>query len=1134
MTGFGTCIGLFWTLGVLLPFSLCADVYRVSQPVSADGRFDEAAWSSVKWESGFRRFRNAPCGREVKADTSFAILADAEHVYVGVKCEEPALAALKAQPVGAIWSTDAVELEFAPDGGAFDYYQFLVTLKGLTYAMFYSEGGQIRPDPFGPAWEAAVGEYDGGWTVEAKIPLAAFYMTRNSNWRGRWRINVARNRPSEGYSSWSDLEKSFLEPRNFNTVTGFPVRRAEEDVWVKSAVPAVKGKHAGRLMGTLTLVVYAAKAGDFTIQTSFTEQRSATLSAGETEVVFDAVYPGNGRLPAEIRLTRAGGQAPLVRTYPVIIDYQPIRVKLTTPEYRNNFYPGQCADIVEGLAVTAVEGPVKVSLEGPGLAPQAQTLDVSGLFRFDTKGFKDGEASLKVQAGPDVKTVKIRKLAPLPEGRRMSWISKGNLIVDGKPVFRRNLYAEYYMGGEVFKRKYDADDLHQTRDIRSIGTFEPQSLIKGIEQQEATRDVKPCAEIFAEMDKVIARGAESGQGVYYYISDEPECREVSPVYLKYMYDYLREKDPYHVVLCASRAGERYLDCADWFETHPYINPHHDAEGRRVYGRPFSELGNFVDAFKPGIHPDKCIGGMPTCFAYSGGEYPTFREYVTHCWCFLVRGVKTFWPYAYHDLGDTPILYEGVRYTHESVAALADLFLNAPRTTLLRTPAAECALWEQDGAQLFALVNFTGERQRVEVEGLRGTFREFRGRRTFADGGRATMVFELDPIEAIVASTKPFDTGLKTYAEVAAAVAASEAERRNRDNQLLGRHYDVAVTTSVPRDGVRKMFDGTRDVIAWYDVWGTNKYYEVAFPKFVPRFRSLVVYGVNIAGMQVKIRKNGDWTPLVPAKTETLAYGLKFTYAETHTTVKMRLEFPLNKVELYEIELPRVPGAAARTSRPAPASAAAAERVFWTKTVPAGCTTNVWWYVPRDAEQEYLVFDFQKPRIVEEGKYINWGIYLNKTGGHLAGNVTRPQPGLYTLRLPDPRQVRTDVLIIRNYNLALDIGTIACVKAPANYAEFLDYGDAYKIKVVLDVPCEDLSCSFTADRGTGPFDYAVNGTSTVQLKPLDATRRVWGTEIVLREGADPVGKEKPLRPGLRVTVLGGALDRPIYTYAVGAD
>ncbi|MBQ6596586.1 MAG: hypothetical protein IJH79_03445, partial [Lentisphaeria bacterium] len=38
-------------------------------------------------------------------------------------------------------------------------------------------------------------------------------------------------------------------------------------------------------------------------------------------------------------------------------------------------------------------------------------------------------------------------------------ISGGNLIVDGKPVLRRNMYAQYYNGGEAFRRKYDADDL---------------------------------------------------------------------------------------------------------------------------------------------------------------------------------------------------------------------------------------------------------------------------------------------------------------------------------------------------------------------------------------------------------------------------------------------------------------------------------------------------------------------------------------------------------------------------------------------------------------------------------------------------------------------------------------------------
>ena len=57
--------------------------------------------------------------------------------------------------------------------------------------------------------------------------------------------------------------------------------------------------------------------------------------------------------PMTIEIARKDGPV-LARTYPVSIDYQDLRVKLTSPEYRNNFYPG------------------------PGFAPQTLTLPEGG------------------------------------------------------------------------------------------------------------------------------------------------------------------------------------------------------------------------------------------------------------------------------------------------------------------------------------------------------------------------------------------------------------------------------------------------------------------------------------------------------------------------------------------------------------------------------------------------------------------------------------------------------------------------------------------------------------------------------------------------------------------------------------
>ena len=899
-----------------------ADVLKVATAPTIDGKLDEAAWAEAKWEGGFQRFRSSKkdASRTVTDQTEFAILADAENIYLGLKAHHSHMDEMKAKGELAMWNAEGVEFYFSPDGSTFEFYQYLLTFQGLKYAMFYSENGHIHPDPYAPKWELKSAEFDGGWTAEARIPLSAFYMTRTAAWRSDWKINVGRShvdKAGQSVNCWID-GKGFRDFANFRTVGGFPIRRAEEDVWVRFAEPTVKGPKDGKLAGTVKLGIYAEVGGEVKVETSFSEPVTAKLAKRAVrEVEVPVLFPENGRLPMDIRVVRP--DCACERSYPVIVDYQALRVKFAKPSYRGNFYPGQDSDTVAGAVESAVEGPVSVTLEGPGFGTRTASLPAGGgAFSFDTKGFQAGDATLTVKAGADTLVRKVRKLAPLGEGRHVSWIENGNLVVDGKPVLRRNMYAEYYMGGEVFKKKYDADDLHQTKDLRQIATLEPARLVKGIEPKEAIRDVKPCPELFAELDKRIEKGLKESAGVYYYICDEPECRGISPVYLKYVYDYVSEKDPYHVILSCSRAGEKYIACADWFETHPYVNAHYDANGKRIYGRAFNEMGDFISAFHPENHPDKCVGGTGTCFSYGGvsGDHPTFREYLANTWCEFLRGAKSLFPYAYHDLGDRAQMYEGTRYIFSSAEALEDILLHGRRETLVKTSEYEAALWTMpDGEKMFCVQNFTTAPLSAKVPGLSGSFVEFRGDRVFDLRSSSSELqapsFKLLPLESLVATTKKRGADLPTFKATQAKIDAAEAERLGRDNQLLfpgpeslGQCPEIEIVTSTRSNGKRKMFDGTRDVLAWYDQWGKNKFYEMSFPKFVPEFSEIVVWGLGIEGMSVKIREGGEWTTLAPKTVEKGESSLRYVFDRKHTTVKLRLEFPNKKrVELYEIELP---------------------------------------------------------------------------------------------------------------------------------------------------------------------------------------------------------------------------------------
>ena len=1120
-------------IGMVVVCAESAESAGVVAPVGGiviDGRLDESSWAKAEWKTGFSRANTVRGSRTPVAQTSFALLADSENIYFGAKAAHPAMENVRTMPPAPCCVKEAVEVYFVPDGGTFDYYQFLMAFDGTKFAMYYSEGGNIKPDPFGPLWDMKTVETDGGWSVEARIPLSAFYMTRAGKWKGSWRINSARccrNVTPEkkvDYSCWAD-GKGFSDVPHFPLIGGFPARRAEDDVFIKSVIAEVKEPNRnGGLDAALKFSVFVDKPGSFEVKTDFSKPVRVNLKRGDNEFSVPAVLPGNGRILTTVALTRDGGRM-LGRTYPVLVDYQAIRLKLTSPEYRGNFYPGQDSDRVSGRVVVTGDAPV-LTLEGPGFGRQEVKPGADGAFSFDTRGFVVGTATLTVRSGADTLTRKIRKLAPL-EGGHTAWVEKGRLIVDGKPVFRRNMYAEHYLGGAAYREKYDADELYLTKDIVCNGLgLEPGRLIPGMEQKEAVKDVEPCAEIMAKVAAVVEKALKS-KSVYYYISDEPECRGVSPVYLKHIYDYVCEHDPYHVVLTCSRAGEKYIDCADWFETHPYINPHLDSDGKRVYTVPFNRLGSYVDDFRPADHPDKCIGGTPACFAYANGDYPTFREYLANFWCEMLRGARTMYPFYYTDLGCRPSLYEGTRYAFSSIAALETILLNGERKTLAKTSEYEAALWTMpSGERMFAIQNFTGEPLKVSVPGLSGEFKEFRGNRKFNLSAVRSPAFELEPLESLIGVTGDRGRDLPTFAATQAKIDALEAERVGRDNQLLDIPPEtMAVTTSRTESGTRNIVDGVRDVLAWNDTRSKAPFYEISFSGTLPRFDRIRVYGRGLEGMSVKIRAGGEWRVLTPAATVTGTDLLGYDFGEKVTTVKLRIEFPKNGVELYEIELP---GRGARESvldgdkKECGLDLLVSGEDCWRMAVPKGATNEVWRYVKRDAAQRYVVFEFKNPRIVRDGKYTAWGIYLTKGGGRLAGQVVQPLAGYYTLQIPEWDGKPADVqCIIRNYNLALDMSDVVCPKdPPKNRAEFTEADGTWTVLVTLDSPCEDVTANFLYNKRTiQPFD--VGGRSSIDLKPLDATCRVWSGEVPARA--------YEVQPFLKVTVLGGRVDKPIYTW-----
>jgi len=871
--------------------------------ITLDGRMDEPVWETAEEYTGFRRL-SARSKAPVAAQTVFKVLPCEDRIYVGVKCLEPdgMEQVLATRYLRNSYTGHTVELFFSPSGNSYEFYQFAVTINGDTLTQYYAEGGNIRPDPYKPDWAYAIHIGEDYWSIEAEIPLTAFYWTTQDRWSDKWLLNVARCRVVNGrsdYSTWSPLKFGFQESANYNSMEGFPIRPARDEVRIVAAGVELKEEAADGYRGTMTVQLDNAVEDIFEFSSDYAETTQVQLASGSNTFTVPCSFEKLGRTKIMLALTRLEDGKVFKRYYPVLVKYEPIKLKFTLPEFRCNFYPGQDYTRIAGTALSAK--PVTLTLEGPGIEKTVISPKEDGSFVFDTPNFEEGDAFLTAAIDGYEMKKKIRRLAPT--GHTMAWISGGNLIVNGKPVLRRNMYARYYRVGEAFKRRFDADDLHETMEIVDHIQMQPSVLLKGSEGAggEATKDQLPSEEMFRKVDEVIAQN-QGRDFVYYYLSDEPECRSLSAIYLQHLYEYIADKDPYHLLLVGTRNANSSVNFADWFETHPYICPYNNTDGSRVYLRPLNSLGSFVDKITKLNRPDKCIGFLPTCYGSGVGEtgwdYPNFDEYILHTWAAMIHGGKTLWPYAGHDMNDRAALYEGTRYIFSSFEALEDLVLMGKRSVLHHTNDAEAVLYDNGAEKMFVLVNFTQQPQTVTVDGLTGSWHEFRGSRTFDSN-----TFQMKPLETIIGTNVVKGADLPTYAETAALIDKLEYARTHTGSLLFERAREIKITASAMRhSSLRKLFDGVADNFAGTVLAEPDNFIELDLTKVQPAFNKVVLRGYCIENAEVKIKAGENMVTPAVAETSCEEYAKTFLLAETVKPDALRLEFNGQQVELYEIEV----------------------------------------------------------------------------------------------------------------------------------------------------------------------------------------------------------------------------------------
>ena len=197
-----------------------------------------------------------------------------------------------------------------------------------------------------------------------------------------------------------------------------------------------------------------------------------------------------------------------------------------------------------------------------------------------------------------------------------------------------------------------------------------------------------------------------------------------------------------------------------------------------------------------------------------------------------------------------------------------------------------------------MVNFTQQPQTVTVDGLSGTWYEFRGSRTFTGN-----TFNLKPQETIVATNVVKGADLPTYAETQALIDKLEYARTHRGSLLFDRFMDITVTTSGARGFHKcKLFDGVQDNLSCWIRETPDNFMELDLTKVKPTFQKVVLHGWHLEDTVLKFRSGDDLADADVTETVTDEFSKTFLLAEPVTPDNMRFEFGGKLVELYELEV----------------------------------------------------------------------------------------------------------------------------------------------------------------------------------------------------------------------------------------
>lgn len=898
-----------------------AQVAQLQGELVIDGVLDDAAWQGAPQHTGFE----APLGQANRppippeTQTFFRVLQDEDTLYFGIRCNEPQMDKLFVEAArqhdAAMWSDDDVEIFLDPLDGRREYYQIAVNTEATQVDLYYIEGGNTNKASWSSVWQAAVHRGPDFWSVEIALPFAMFHLSPSSAWKDNWAFSMSRTRtPDPRYYSQYSPGNRYHDAVNYGTLGPIQVDRARynlnadfpsfrlepvADGYTVTTRLTVDNRGAQAFTGTLNMQVLADGARDASVPLNLAAGQSAQVE------IPGAFVTQPGKYPVIFRITNAEGKLSLLTRFDEWLNYTPLAITLSRPNYRNSIYATETLHTIRGtltvgLPLESVRGMIaRTTLTSSLLPPRSVDSTIeSGQVEFEISadGLPVGEHTLRAEilkplggTGAAAKferiaetTAPLRKLPPGPVVEARVDI-QGRLLINGEPILIRGWYGsfDYIVSKASFVR---AQLPHSTNFIMGCSDFQQTDMgmytligvTREVDEAKAKLDQPIDEELKTKLRAAIASARGTRNVIGYYISDEPECRGLSPVFLESLYRFMAKEDPYRFCMVVSRDPARYMKTCDVMCPHPYMDPHTEEDGAKTLSAPLRTIHNVITEAVSANDGARAIWCMPQTFSYGGkkGRNPDFRESRWFTFTSIACGAEGIVPFIFNGYWNHLPSRIGMGYVFEDLAFLAPAWTAADSDT-----PASC---DNPGVDVVARLHRPGGDQRSHTyivaanqsyEPAKATFdvpclKDNRNARLLVlrenrviPVVNGTFTDDFEGLGVHVYTTLEVLPDMRTLAEIEQEIA-TELARGARDGNLLASNKVKWCVTDWGRgvDADRELCDGRTDAVGWMPVYEDRTQCLIRFEEPVS-FSRVAVWSPTLKDADLEVWLDGAWQPV---------------------------------------------------------------------------------------------------------------------------------------------------------------------------------------------------------------------------------------------------------------------------------